>query len=348
MSLAQSSVELSPKSPRKIGAEFRELLSTHKVRAVGEAKDETEEFLRAYSPSSKLSVFGTDIYIGKARQNPALRFFVCFVVQKKTIFPRIFYKDISLIWRCASHFISNEDDFWIGKGDVEDGMTKESTTDLPLEIQFALDSLNRKAKRKVIEDEDAPYLVLRNAPSGRIRAYADFTRMREEALKDPKRLIRGGKPIARFRKKNDPESLTIVSGFEPDFEQGLIDKRDSRSSMYGGDLSIFRFTSRNKKIQYMFFAAPKHVWIIPPQTLERQLSSFAVRVVDVHAPEDMFVPGFEYHYFDPDVDESEHFTQIPEGYAGAPNHVDGERADASAWIDALPVVKQFRRQVLGA
>jgi hypothetical protein len=39
-------------------------------------------------------------------------------------------------------------------------------------------------------------------------------------------------------------------------------------------------------------------------------------------------------------------SQIPEGYAGAPHPDDPHRADASKWVEALPVVREFRKKVL--
>ena len=64
---------------------------------------------------------------------------------------RLIYKDGSLLWRCASHFAKSATEFWIGKGDlkleVENGFyvyyTAEHTTDLPLEMQMAVESLTQ-------------------------------------------------------------------------------------------------------------------------------------------------------------------------------------------------------------
>jgi hypothetical protein len=39
-------------------------------------------------------------------------------------------------------------------------------------------------------------------------------------------------------------------------------------------------------------------------------------------------------------------SQIPEGFAGAANEFDPARADASRWIDRLPVIQEFRRELL--
>ena len=39
-------------------------------------------------------------------------------------------------------------------------------------------------------------------------------------------------------------------------------------------------------------------------------------------------------------------SQIPAGYAGKASEIDPSRADASAWIDRLPVIREFRQKVL--
>ena len=150
-----------------------------------------------------------------------------------------------------------------------------------------------------------------------------------------------GRKIARFRRRGDPESLEFVSGYEPDFRRGILETSRSRSRLYGGTLRRHRILSRNRRIQYVFMAGRRHVWIIPPQATTTELSSYGVRTVDVEADEDLFVPGFEYHFMDGDHLHS----QIPKGFAGAPSDEDPHRADASAWLDRLPVVREFRRKV---
>ena len=350
-------------TPRHVAQEFRKLLdSGAKIRPAGEAKDDPVGLLSSgYTPKHEISLFDTRFFLTNVRQNPAVRFFVAYVVQRhpKTgrteIFPRIFYKDLSLIWRAASHVIATDGDFWIGKGDVktlarggyEITECVESTTDLPFEMQTALETLNRKARRAVY-DEEALYLLLRSAPSSRTAPYRDFTEPRRKAEANRRNLINGGRSIARFTRENDPTSLRIVAGFDPDFANGIVEVSELRSSMYGGKLQRFRIVSRNRKVQYLFVAGPKHVWIIPPQATTTELSSFGVRTIDVVADEDLFVPGFEYHFFDEDADSSEHFSQIPEGFAGELCAHDSDRADASAWLDPIPVIREFRRNVLGA
>jgi hypothetical protein len=355
------SVEPAKLAPGRVSRKFRKLIdSGAEIRPAGEAKGDPMQLLSlGYTPKYELSLFDTQFYLTNVRQNPALRFFVAYVVQRRPttgrteIFPRIFYKDLSLVWRAASHVIATDGDFWIGKGDVktlarggfEVTECVESTTDLPLEIQTALETLNRKTRRARM-DEEALYLVLRSAPSSRTAPYRDFTEPRRKAAAVRGNLIHGGRSIARFTRKNDPTSLEIVDGFEPDFAKSIVEVSDLKSSMYGGALQRFRILSRNRKIQYLFTAGRKHVWITPPQATTTELSTYGVRTIDVVADEDLFVPGYEYHFFDETADESEHFSQIPEGFAGELSEHDNDRADASAWLDPIPVIREFRRKVL--
>ena len=104
-------------------------------------------------------------------------------------------------------------ELWVGKGDVsvtyEDGdeliNSREETTDLPLEIQPALETLNR-IKRRVPTDFASLDLILRRGPDSRIQAYRDFTEPRRRARSNPRNLINRGRPVARFERKHDPGS----------------------------------------------------------------------------------------------------------------------------------------------
>ena len=90
-------------------------------------------------------------------------------------------------------------------------------------------------------------------------------------------------------------------------------------------------------------AGPRQAWIIPAQATTTQLSSYGVRTIDVLADEDLFLPGYEYHGgANGEVEDD----QIPKGFAGRISESDPSRADASPWIDRLPIVREFRRKVL--
>ena len=87
-------------------------------------------------------------------------------------------------------------------------------------------------------------------------------------------------------------------------------------------------------------AGPHHAWIVNPQAFTVDLSSYALRTVDVIADEDLCIPGYEFHDNDGSgaVD-----SQIPDGFAGPVCPMDPDRADASPWNERLPVIRSFRR-----
>ena len=100
----------------------------------------------------------------------------------RRIYPHLFSKDYSLVWRSPSHFIRSENENWMGKGDVrwvldaegeEILATFEETTNLPLEIQGALDDLTRRSARPR-NDLRAVGRLLRRAPDHRLEPYEDF------------------------------------------------------------------------------------------------------------------------------------------------------------------------------
>jgi hypothetical protein len=351
----------SDSTPREVSREFRDLLEAGvKLKPAGTAREDPVRLLRAYKPRYKLELYDTTYYLTSTRQNPDIRFYVAYVrlghpqALTRNLYPRIFYKDVSLVWRSASHFVRSENENWIGKGElrvevidgVECDCSAEETTDLPLEIQTALEILLRGGG-PVRSDNTAVERTLRRGPDDRIGAYRDFTAPRERARRDPANLVNGGRPIAHFSRPGDPASLVIRKGFEPDFQSGIVERSSSKSRLYGGKLRRYRIVSTNRKIQYLFMAGPRQVWIIPPQSTSSEITSYGVRAVDVEAPEDLSCPGYEFHYLDESEDPPEMVSQIPDGYVGKPSELDPSRCDASPWIDRLPVIRQFRREVLG-
>jgi hypothetical protein len=346
----------SDMTTRQVEREFRKLIGQGvRIRPAGRAKDDPSSLLSmGYTPKHKVRLFEATYYLTNFRYDINFAFFVAYVSldAKREIHPRLFYKDLSLVWRVATHYIRSEEDNWIGKGDLKRGFengiemeySAEETTNLPLEIQSALDVISRKARAR--RDDRAVELILRNAPDGRFEPYHDFIAPRRRAASDERNLINHGEYVAFFGRKNDPTSLRFVSGFEPDFENGIIEVSRLRSRMFGGDVEKFRILSKNGEIQYQFVAAPKHAWIIPAQALTTEITTYGVRTIDVAADEDLFVPGYEYHFIDETEDPPRLLSQIPEGFAGEASEVDPSRADASPWLDMLPVIERFRRTVL--
>lgn len=353
-----------PLTPRQVEREFRALLAGGaRILPSGTARSRPRRLLSlGYVPRYKLRLFDTVFYLCGLRQEPNARYFIAYVLagarrgvaaREPVLFPRYFYKDASLVWRSASHFARSDSENWIGKGDLKPVRetngdvtfySAEETTNLPLEIQTALDVASRIAPR-VPRDERAIGLVLRRAPDDRVEPYADFTTPRRRAAADRRNLVHGGRRVAWFARHADPASLRFARGYEPDFSSGILEVDHSASRIYGGEIRKFRILSVNARIQYQFVAAPRHVWIVPPQALTTDLSSFGVRTVDVVADDDLSLPGFEYHYLDDSEEPPRLYSQIPEGWAGEICPTDPARADAAPWLEALPVVQQFRKAI---
>jgi len=345
---------------RQIAHDFRALIDGGaRLLPAGEARHDPAVLLgRRYLPRHAVALYDAVYYLTDFKLEDGLNFFVAFIVlldqeSKRTpaVYPRIIYKDSSLIWRVASHVIG-ADDGWIGKGDVRrerdaDGerlVSDEDTSNLPYEIQGALDEISRR--RRPGRDDDAVRLVLRNAPLHRVEPYADFNRPRRRAA--ARHPINRDRPVARITRRNDPGSLRFAPGFEPDFDRGRVEIQSSGSRLYAGAIRKHRILSRNRLVQYQFVDSPTHVWINPPQALTAEITSYGIRALHVRADEEIFVPGYEFHFVDDDVDPPEVDSQIPEGWAGKPSQLDPGRADASPWIERLPVIREFRARVLNS
>jgi len=350
-------------SPARVSREFvRRLDAGARLVVLGDAKRRPRRLLSlGYVPKAKLELFDATYYVTTPRQNEDMRYFVAYVVlggsanarAPQKIHPRIFYKDLSLSWRSASHFVRSEDENWVGKGDLktwfEDGelcfCSDESTTDLPLEIQSALEGLSRKARR-IAYDDDAIVHILHRGTDNRIEPFADFTGPRRRAWADPRNRVNGGRMFARFTRTNDPTSLRFLRGYEPDFARGIIEVSRSSSSLYGGPLERFRIISRNQKVQYLFIAGPNQVWIAACQATTTEIMSYGLRTVDAHVDDDLLLPGYEYHFMEEGDDGPVLHTQVPPGFAGKPSDIDSYRVDTSLWLEQVPVIREFRRKVL--
>lgn len=348
--------------PRRIAREFRALVGDGvPIRPAGPIREDPQSLLsRGFTPRYRFRLFDATYWLTNLRVDSDFRFFVAYVqlpdrgrARRDAFYPRIFYKDQSLVWRSPTHCIRSDGENWIGKGALKererDGVvtqeSAEETTDLPLEIQAALDECSHRHGGRLLRDEEIVGRVLRNAPDDRYDPYEDWSGPRRRAMSNPRNRIHGGRPIARFERENDPHSLRFAKGFEPDFGRGVVEESRLASRMYGGTVRKLRILSRNRCIQYQFVAAPRQAWIIPPQALTTEIMSYGVRTVDVEAPEDLCVPGYEYHFVDESLDPPELYSQIPPGFAGEPSDVDPARADASPWIEELPVIREFRRRL---
>lgn len=355
-------VELDDATTTRVRNQFKELLATtHKLSINGLARDRHTNYLpKRYPPYFSLRLFDYRFFLSSLRESLGFTFFVAFVQpgeragrgRQRTIYPRIFYKDSSLIWRSATHYIRTENEHWIGKGAIkpvwENGRemwySAEETTDLPLEIMAALDHASQLSPR-ARSDHAALGLVLKNAPDDRVEPYQDFEKPRQRAANNPNERINNGKPIAWFDDPGDPGSLQFEAGFAPDFSAAPVGISKARSRLYGGAIRKIRVLSENNKIQYLFIHGPRHVWIIPPQSLSSTLMSYGVRPIDVEIDDRVCLPGFEFHYIDDSVEPPVLHSQIPPGFAGRASRIDPGRADTRSWTDAMPVIAEFRRRL---
>jgi len=343
-----------------VESEFRRLLDNGiELKVVGETSEEPLNLLTCgYTPKHKIALFDKTFYLTNSRITEDFKSFTAYVLhneertQKQTLHARLFYKDYSLIWRAASHFMAiNGTIDWFGKGDVSYGKcgsiveSMEETTNLPLEMQSALDSLDKK-NRNPKRDNRAAWLVLRQAPRYRVWPYREFTHPRQLIRQNRRNLINNGKRIAYLARKHDPTSGKFVKGYEPDFKCGVVEISHCNSVLYGGLVTKYRILSMNRQVQYQFIVSRGLVWSNPPQPTTTQLTSFGVRPVDVHHDEYMFIPGFEYHTVDNSTDPPTFDTQVPIGFEGDVCPVDDSKADTSPWLNKLPHIRSFRRQVL--
>lgn len=352
---ALADVTPDPKSENEVRALFRSLLDSGcPLRAQGSAKSDPRGQLSRQQPRHLVTLDNTRYFLTHVRRDQQFRFFVGYVQLSATqarsaLYPRIFYKDSSLVWRVATHYINTATEHWIGKGDVKPTLengeihwySAEETTNLPFQIQNALDAISRRVHAPR-PDRQSLSLVLRDAPDHRVEPYADFSKPRRTAMSDAKKRIHNNRLVAWFEDNTNPESLTFARGFAPDFSAGLVAASQSRSKLYGGDIKRFRILSENRRIHYLFMQAPHQSWIIPPQPTELELMSFGVHTVDAHVDEKLCIPGFEYHFADDDEPDGV-FSQIPRGYAGASSPIDPQRADASGWTHRMPVMQDFHR-----
>lgn len=177
-------------SRRQVLAQFRGLITSGiPLLPAGRAKrDPSIPLTSRYLPKHAVTLLNVTYYLTDFYHIEDLNFFVAHVfthgrttyTRRKAIYPRIFYKDSSLLWRVASHIIDTPQEQWIGKGDLviehlPDGdfvASVESSTNLPYEAQSAFDEISRRTTSRF--EPRALGLILRNAPTGRMAPYADF------------------------------------------------------------------------------------------------------------------------------------------------------------------------------
>ena len=99
------SVRLERVPPAQVTRDFRRLLAEGaQLCPAGSARRRPGLLLSSgYLPHYRFRLFDTTFYLADVRQNPDIRFYVAYLQRDggREVHPRIFYKDVSLIWRSA-------------------------------------------------------------------------------------------------------------------------------------------------------------------------------------------------------------------------------------------------------
>jgi len=152
--------------------------------------------------------------------------------------------------------------------------------------------------------------------------------------------VNEGTSIGGFTEKGNPASFRFLEGYEPDFNNGIVEIFESNNPIYG-TIKSYRILSANKQVQFIFNVdSESRVWIGAMQAVTPRLTRFGVRadVVTVSSTSidgrgvDLLMPAYEYP------------SQTPARYQGK---LKGEYCDASGFINQLPVIREFRAKVLG-
>ncbi|MCX5701739.1 MAG: methyltransferase domain-containing protein, partial [Candidatus Omnitrophica bacterium] len=323
----------------EIGSEFSNLIPRVSIQVDGRKVTSGADLLQnGFVPQYKISLNGMDYYLSKpyTSQRNGRPYFIGFLhrINPETgveeIFARTIYKSNSQnIWRIAS---SEGPGGWIGKG-LED----EMTTNAPLEIQSSLEKLCL----------DNGKLEIKEGFYDDLEKRADFKSPEEfnHTILLHGEELNGGISIGSFAETGNPESYRFQNGFEPDFNNGVIEEFNTYSPIYG-DVESYRMLSNNKQVQFVFNVDRENrVWIGAVQSVTPRFTRFGVRAdrIDIGAMEMENIEGVN-RPVDILMPASEYDTQIPKGYIG--NHKADRYYDASPFIDKIPVIKEFRQKVL--
>ena len=96
-------------SPREVRRELDGLLAAGcLLRPCGTASRNPATLPRRYPPRYAVALFDARFLLTELREDENFRFFVAYlrIGEGRELFPRLFYKDSSLVWRCATHWIS--------------------------------------------------------------------------------------------------------------------------------------------------------------------------------------------------------------------------------------------------
>jgi len=266
----------SDRAPRQIERAFRELLDAGvELRPTGKTRNRPARLLSlGYAPKHAIELFDTTFYLTNVRENFYVRFFVAYVVQPtrgrcqdRTSAILLQRRRAQLAFGVAHRASARR--FLDRKGDVETVIQTVRSTSLARVDYRSADRNAARTRSALPEGEDDSdrrrrgELILRTAP-GDASSRTRLQRAASARQSEPRNLVNGGRSVAWFARKNDPTSLRFARGFEPDLDAGSWRQRNHEPSLWRSG-PLLPILSRNRRIQYLFMGAPRHVWIIPPQ-----------------------------------------------------------------------------------
>ncbi|MDP3703201.1 MAG: cysteine peptidase family C39 domain-containing protein, partial [Candidatus Omnitrophota bacterium] len=240
------------------------------------------------------------------------------------IFVNAYYKSNSQnVWRAASHHAGP----WIGKGFGEAGQM------LPMELQSTFEHIvaSQRASQGVYEKPGRFFDVLGFDVQGP---------MVSMVVGGPNRVV-----IAELNHAGQTNPalanhhINFRPGYEPDFHRGVVEHFQADNPVYS-KVTSYVILSANRQVQYLFNVdGAGRVWVGGVQGTSETLIRQGVRRDNLQyvVPEELLTPAFEY------------LKQMPTGYLEARNvHPRNlQYADASAFLNKISVIQEFRRHVLG-
>ncbi len=305
-----------------INGAFDELV-TRGITPQNEGTEPISKLLNNYGPRYEIEINdGNAYFLSEPRTNmDGHVFFVAWVYQDGVIHVRYLYKsDSSIGWRVATH---RSDGHFLGKG-----ANGEITTDVPGEIEQALNGI--VARSQLNDDNYQAYdMVL---PF--LERKEDIPDSFADVITNP--AVNDDNPIGHFKDDNDPSTFEFESGYEPNFNSGLIETYDDVNKLYG-PVKVYRFVSVNRKIQFKFIVDAKgRKFVGSIQSTEEKITSYGTRSEIVHADRKLYAAVLR--------NMNGGSISIPARYIGP--IAAGNYSDISAWTNALPFFKEFEAKYL--
>lgn len=281
-------------------------------------------------PSYKFEFNGASYYLSKPFMDTnwdRASFFLYLVKQNpndansKEIFARGVYKSNShCVWRVASHTDFGEDFIGKGKG--------EHTTTIPLEIQSRLENILRDRDWDVKRSAELSRVLVKLFPYD---SPESFVAEKHDSV--VKHVLFG-----RFEGSNPASFKYIHDGLKPNFEDGIIEKFESKNDLCG-DVTSYLVESKNKQLIYQFNLVVEDgkplAWISDIQYSSSPLNEHGVKRSTVPVHKLLLLPAYEYE------------SQIPYGFTGKVNPRNSHYFDASKFTNQLPPVREFLTKVVG-